>query len=103
MGSMVLTSKQRAHLRGLANDMPAIIQVGKGGVSDNLIRQIDTALEARELIKIRLLQNVDDDPEELARALANVTGSEVVQRIGKVVVLYRPSKENPGKGGIADL
>lgn len=99
---MALTSKQRAHLKGLASKLPVIIQVGKGGVSDNLIRQIDTALEARELIKIRFLQNVDDDPEELARALANQTAAELVQRIGNVAVLYRPSKENPGKGGIAD-
>ena len=53
MGQL-LTSKQRARLRGLANELPVIIQVGKGGVSDNLISQIDTALEARELIKIRL-------------------------------------------------
>ena len=100
---MVLTSKQRAHLRGLANDMPAIIQVGKGGVSDNLLEQIDEALEARELIKIRLLQNTDENPEELARTLANLTRSEVVQRIGKTIVLYRLSQKNPGKGGIADL
>ncbi len=100
---MVLTSKQRAHLRGLANTLPVIIQVGKGGVSDNLIQQIDTALEAREVIKIRFLQNVDDNPEELARMLANLTESEVVQRIGKVAVLYRPSRKKPGKGGIADL
>jgi RNA-binding protein len=99
----LLTSKQRARLRGLANELPVIIQVGKGGVSDNLISQIDTALEARELIKIRLLQNVDEEPEEMARVLANLTQAEVVQTIGKVIVLYRPSKENPGKGGIADL
>ena len=99
----MLTSKQRARLRGLANELPVIIQVGKGGVSDNLISQIDTALEARELIKIRLLQNVDEEPQEMARVLANLTQAEVVQTIGKVIVLYRPSKENPGKGGIADL
>ncbi|NMB24763.1 MAG: ribosome assembly RNA-binding protein YhbY [Firmicutes bacterium] len=99
---VALTSKQRAHLRGLANDMTAIIQVGKGGVSDSLTRQIDEALEARELIKIRLLSNIDEDPEELAMALANLTNSEVVQRIGKVVVLYRPSKKKANKGGIAD-
>lgn len=100
---MALTSKQRAHLKGLANDIPAIIQVGKGGVSDNLIRQIDEALEARELVKIRLLPNIDEDLEELAMTLANLTNSEVVQRIGKVVVLYRPSKKKANKGGIANL
>ncbi|NMB45236.1 MAG: ribosome assembly RNA-binding protein YhbY [Firmicutes bacterium] len=99
----MLTSKQRAQLRGLANDLPAIIQVGKGGISDNLIEQIDTALEARELIKIRFLQNAAENPEELAGVLANLTESEVIQRIGKVVVLYRRSQEKPGKGGIADL
>ncbi len=99
----MLTSKERARLRGLANELPVIIQVGKGGVSDNLIRQIDTALEARELIKIRLLQNVDEEPQEMARVLANLTQAEVVQTIGKVIVLYRPSREKSGKGGIADL
>ena len=99
---MALNSKQRAKLRGLASEMPAIIQVGKGGVGDNLIKQLDDALEARELVKIRLLANFDGEPQDLANDLANITNSEVVQKIGNVVVFYRLSKKNPGKGGIAN-
>ncbi|HHV93463.1 MAG TPA: ribosome assembly RNA-binding protein YhbY [Firmicutes bacterium] len=99
----MLTSKERARLRGLANELPVIIQVGKGGISDNLVRQIDEALEARELVKLRLLQNVEEEPEEMAETLANLTQAEVVQVIGKVIVLYRPAKDNQNKGGIADL
>ncbi|NLJ85492.1 MAG: ribosome assembly RNA-binding protein YhbY [Firmicutes bacterium] len=100
---MGLNSKERAHLRGLANELPVIIQVGKGGITDNLVTQIEEALEARELIKIRLLQNVDGEPKELAKTLANLTSAEVIQTIGNVVVLYRHSEGNPNKGGIADL
>ncbi|NLK07216.1 MAG: ribosome assembly RNA-binding protein YhbY [Firmicutes bacterium] len=97
---MVLNSKQRAHLKGLANSLQAIIQVGKAGVGDNLIVQIDEALEARELVKIRFLQNIEEEPQELAETLANLTKSEVVQRIGGVVVLYRRSEKNPNKGAL---
>lgn len=68
MSATALTSKERAYLRSLANTMDPIFQFGKGGLSDNFIKQIDDALEARELIKITLLENADADPKEIARA-----------------------------------
>ena len=86
---MNLTSKQRAQLRGLANDIDAIIHIGKDGVGDGLIKQADDALEARELIKGRVLENSPLSPREGAEELARATRSEVVQVIGTKFVLYR--------------
>ena len=92
---MELTSKQRAQLRGLAVDMETILIVGKDGIGDNLIKQADDALEARELIKGRVLENSLLTAREAAEALAPVTRSEVVQVIGSKFVLYRqqPKKD----------
>ena len=92
---MELTSKQRAQLRGLAANMETILIVGKEGIGDNLIKQADDALEARELIKGRVLENSLLTAREAAEALAPVTRSEVVQVIGSKVVLYRqqPKKD----------
>ena len=87
---MELTSKQRAQLRGLANSLDTILQVGKDGIGDNLIKQADDALEARELIKGRVLENnIEYDARTAAEALAKATRSEVVQVIGTKFVLYR--------------
>ncbi|MGN0985499.1 MAG: ribosome assembly RNA-binding protein YhbY [Candidatus Enterenecus sp.] len=86
---MGLTSKQRAQLRGLANDIDTIIHVGKDGVGGNLIKQADDALEARELIKGRVLENSPLSAREGAEAVAKATRSEVVQVIGTKFVLYR--------------
>lgn len=91
----MLTSKQRAYLRGLGNELEPIIQIGKGGISDNLIKQVDEALEARELIKGRILKNALEDAREAADYLAEVTDAEVVQVIGNIFLLYRPSTKNP--------
>lgn len=88
---MDLTSKQRAQLRGLANGMETILQIGKDGLGDNLIKQVNDALEARELIKGRVLENSLLSPREAAAELAPLTRSEVVQVIGTKFVLYRPS------------
>jgi len=90
-----LTSKQRAWLRGQANNLPAILHVGKDGVGDNLIRQADDALEARELIKGRVLENAPVSPREGAEMLARATRSEVVQVIGSKFVLYRETHGKP--------
>ena len=92
---MELTSKQRAQLRGLAANMETILIVGKEGIGDNLIKQADDALEARELIKGRVLENSLLTAREAAEALAPVTRSEVVQVIGSKFVLYRqqPKKD----------
>lgn len=86
---MGLTSKQRAQLRSLANEIDTIIHIGKDGIGDNLIRQANDALEARELIKGRVLENSLLSAREGAEALAQATRSEVVQVIGTKFVLYR--------------
>lgn len=92
---MDLTSKQRAQLRGLANNLDTILHVGKDGIGDNLIKQADDALEARELIKGRALENSLLSAREAAEALAGATRSEVVQVIGTRFVLYRESHSKP--------
>lgn len=89
----ILTSKQRAYLKGLAMKLEPIFQVGKSSISPELTKGIDEALEARELIKISVLKNCMDDPKEIAMMLAERTHSELVQVIGKKIVLYRESKE----------
>ena len=88
---MDLTSKQRAQLRGLANSIDTIVQVGKDGIGDNLIKQVNDALEARELIKGRVLENSMLTPREAAEELAQAARAEVVQVIGTKFVLYRKS------------
>lgn len=93
---MELTSKQRARLRGLANGIDTIIHVGKDGVGEALVRQADSALEARELIKGRVLDNnIEYDARLAAAELAKATRSEVVQVIGSKFVLYRESHSKP--------
>lgn len=86
---MGLTSKQRAQLRGLANSIDTIVHIGKDGIGDNLVKQADDALEARELIKGRVLENSLLSAREGAEELAQATRSEVVQVIGTKFVLYR--------------
>ena len=93
---MELTSKQRAQLRGLANSIDTIIHIGKDGISENLIKQADDALEARELIKGRVLENnLEYDARLAAEELAQATRSEVVQVIGTKFVLYRETHSKP--------
>lgn len=91
----MLTSKQRAVLRGMANSMDTIFQVGKGGISDTLVAQTDDALRARELIKLRVLENSGYTAREAAEQLAEQTGSDVVQVIGSRFVLYRRIPKKP--------
>ena len=86
---MDLTSKQRAQLRGLANSLDTILHVGKDGISDNLVKQANDALEARELIKGRVLENSMLTAREACEQLAKLTRSEEVQVIGTKFVLYR--------------
>lgn len=97
---MDLTSKQRAQLRGLANSIDTILQVGKEGLGENLIKQTNDALEARELIKGKALENCELSAREAAEALAKVTRSEVVQVIGTKFVLYRQSHNKEKKDKI---
>ena len=93
---MELTSKQRAQLRGLANTMDTILHIGKDGIGENLVKQADDALEARELIKGKVLENnIEYDARLAAQELAKATRSEVVQVIGMKFVLYRESHSKP--------
>lgn len=91
----MITSKQRAYLRSLAQNIDAIFQIGKNGINDNQIKQLIDALEARELIKITILDSTADDKQTIANELAEKTNSEVVQVIGKKITLYKRSKEHP--------
>lgn len=90
----MLTSKQRAYLRGLAQNLDTIFQVGKGGVTENMCEQIGNALEARELIKLRVLDNSEYTAKEAAEEIAENVGADVVQVIGTRFVLYRESVDH---------
>lgn len=92
-----MTSKQRAYLKGLAMTMDPIFQIGKSSISPELVSAVSEALEARELIKISVLQNCADDPRELAEMLGERTKSQVVQVIGKKIVLYKEGKDQKKK------
>ena len=87
----MLTSKQRAKLKGLASTQAAVFQIGKGDISDNLTAALDSALTARELIKISVLRTCDYDADELMRLLELKLRAEAVCRIGNKIVLYRYS------------
>ncbi len=90
----MLTGKQRAYLKSKANTMEALFQIGKNGLSDNFIKQVEEALEVRELIKINVLNNSLLDTTEVAREVTEKTNSEFVQSIGNKFVIYRESEEN---------
>ncbi len=95
-----LTSKQRAQLRAMANPLEPVVTIGKGDIGDNLIKQADDALEARELIKGRVLETSLLSAREAADELARATRSEVVQVIGTKFVLFRPSHKKDKKDKI---
>lgn len=90
----MLTGKQRSYLKSLAHNLDPLFQLGKNGLSDNFIKEVDTALENRELIKINILNNSMMDTEEVSKGLIKVLGAEFVQNIGNKVIIYRESKEN---------
>lgn len=90
----MLTGKQKRHLRSLAHHLNPIFQVGKGGTNDNLVKHIVEAIEIRELIKVSVLNNCLDDPKEVGAWVAEESGSELVQVIGKTIVLYKESKDH---------
>lgn len=89
----MLTSKQRAYLRGLANGIDPIFQIGKDGIGENQVVQLADALEARELIKIRVLENALADPRVLCSELCERLSAQPVQVIGSCMVLYKESKK----------
>lgn len=88
-----MTTKQRAYLKGIAMNIEPIFQIGKGGLTTEYLESVEEALEARELIKISVLKNCMEDPKELAFAIGENTDAEVVQVIGKKIVLYREARQ----------
>ena len=90
----MLTGKQKRFLRAQAHHLDPIFQVGKGGINEQLIKQVDEALEARELIKVSVLKNCADDPREIAAVIGERTRSEVIKVIGKKMIFFRQAKKN---------
>lgn len=90
----MLTSKQRAFLRGLGQSCPAIMQIGKSGITENLIKTVSDALEARELVKLTVLENSGEQPKTVLDQLCETLGAEGVACVGRKIVLYRESAEN---------
>lgn len=91
----MLTSKQRAYLRGIAAKEDTILQVGKGGIGENLITQVNDALKAREIVKLKVLETAMLSPQEAAVQLAEATKSDVVQTIGNKLVLFKRNPQEP--------
>ena len=90
-----MNTKQRAYLRSLAQKITPIFQIGKNGVTDSLIDDLNNALEARELIKITILNTVPDDKNAIAREIEEKTSSQIVQIVGNKLTLYKQHKEKP--------
>jgi RNA-binding protein len=90
----MLTGKQKSYLRSKAHHLNPIFQVGKGGVNSNMSEQITQALEVRELLKVSVLQNCEEDKNDIAEQLVKGTRSDLVQVIGNTIVLYKESREN---------
>ena len=90
----MITSKQRSFLKALAHDLDPIVYIGKAGVTDNVVKEIDTCLEARELVKVKLQEGCTLAPKDVANDLLEPLGAEFVQAIGRKFTLYRESKEN---------
>ncbi|KGK83280.1 RNA-binding protein [Desulfosporosinus sp. HMP52] len=91
----MLKGKQKRFLRAMGNEMVPILQVGKSGITEAVVTQTNETIESRELIKGRVLQNCAEEPKSVAAVLAEQTGSELVQVIGRNFLLYRPSKDKP--------
>ncbi|MFR9295561.1 MAG: ribosome assembly RNA-binding protein YhbY [Turicibacter sanguinis] len=89
----MLTGKQKSYLKGLSHNMQPIIQIGKNGVNEMLVKTIEDALEARELINISVLQNCLEEPKTMAIDIADVLEAEVVQVIGRTIILYKQSRK----------
>lgn len=90
----MLTGKQKRFLRSQAHHLTPIFQVGKGGMNEHIIKHIEEAIETRELIKISVLNNCIEDPREIGQELAEGAGCELVQVIGKTIVLYKESRDH---------
>lgn len=93
----MITSKERSILRGYASNITPIAQVGKNGINDNMIKSLSDALDARELIKINVLENSDDDAKNFGQELATSLKAECVAVIGRKIILYRKSRRKDVK------
>ncbi len=91
----MITSKQRSFLRSLAHDLDPTVYIGKASLTDNIVKEIETGLEQRELVKIKIQESCNLSPKDLANELAEELSAEFVQAIGRKFTLYRRSKENP--------
>ncbi|HHU27882.1 TPA: ribosome assembly RNA-binding protein YhbY [bacterium] len=91
----MLTTKQKAYLKGLANHLPNQFQIGKEGVSDNLLKGIDDFLRVHELIKINVLKTSKHSLDEVINELVTKLNCELIQKIGRIIIIYRQNKENP--------
>ena len=98
----MLNSKQRAKLKSIASESSAIFQIGKGGIGGAAVKSISDALESRELVKISVLDNSDEEPREAAEEIASLTSSEVVTVIGRKIILFKVSSK-PEKRNISSL
>lgn len=92
---MELTSKRRAYLRKKAHDLDALVRIGKEGVTDNLIQSILDAIESRELIKVKILQNCEEEKMEIMEQLSQCKEFEVVGVIGRTIILFKENKDKP--------
>lgn len=92
-----MTSKQRAYLKSKASDIETIFQIGKGGVTDEICLQLNNALEARELIKIKILETCPSSVKETAAIISNAIGAETVQTIGMKIVLFKQSSNEKNR------
>ncbi len=90
----MITSKQRSFLRGLAHELEPTVYIGKSGVTDNIVKEMETGLETRELVKVKLQESCELSPKETANELADLLKAEYVQAIGRKFTLYRESKDN---------
>lgn len=92
---MELTSKRRAYLRKKAHDLDALVRIGKEGVTDNLIQSILDAIESRKLIKVKILQNCEEEKMEIMEQLSQCKEFEVVGIIGRTIILFKENKDKP--------
>lgn len=91
----MLTGKQKRFLRAIGTNFDPIVQIGKSGVSENVIHSLEEALTARELVKTRVLRNCLEEPKDIAQELSRLTGSYLVQVVGRNILLFRPSEDKP--------
>lgn len=93
----MITTKQRAYLRALGNALDPVMQIGKDGITENSVTSVNLLLEARELIKIKVLNNADTTAREISNQLCSLTGADPVQSIGNKVILYKRSTKKDFK------